>query len=61
MFPGCCEDPVIHERINDDMYAWVEEKAPGVRNSTGCPKKSLDYEPSLRMILDCPLYIMILK
>ena len=51
----CCEDPVIHERINDDMYAWVEEKAPGVRNSTGCPKKSLDYEPSLRMILHCPL------
>ena len=47
---GCCEDPVVHERITAPMYRWIEGSAPGIRSSLGCPQKSLDYEPSIRMI-----------
>ena len=58
---GCCEDPVVHERITVPMYRWIEEKAPGIRSSLGCPKKLLDYEPSIRisqMIFKKPLIII---
>ena len=58
---GCCEDPVVHERITAPMYRWIAEKAPGIRSSLGCPKKLLDYEPSLRisqMIFKKPLIII---
>ena len=47
---GCCEDPVVHERITSAMYRWIEDKAPGIRSSRGCQKKILDYEPSIRMM-----------
>ena len=36
---GCCADPVIYERINDEMKKWIWDTAPGVRESHGCPKK----------------------
>ena len=48
VYTDCCEDPVIHERINYEMDLWVEKKAPGVRRSLGCPIKQFDYIPSLR-------------
>ena len=36
---GCCVDPVTYERIDDEMKNWIWKKAPGVRESRGCPKK----------------------
>ena len=35
----CCDDPVIHERINEEIKTWLYFYAPGVRNSLGCPKR----------------------
>ena len=36
---GCCEDPVIHERITKEIKDWIQEKAPGTTDSRGCSKK----------------------
>ena len=36
----CCEDPVIHERITVEMKRWIQEQAPGTRDSRGCAKKA---------------------
>ena len=36
----CCEDPVIHERITVEMKRWIQEHAPGARDSRGCAKKA---------------------
>ena len=35
----CCDDPVIHERINEEIKTWLYYLAPGVRNSLGCPTR----------------------
>ena len=51
IFVECCQDPAVHERITISMRKWIEEHAPGVRRSEGCPKKVKHYEPSLRKIL----------
>ena len=36
---GCCADPVVYQRINDEIKTWIRKFAPGVRDSDGCPKK----------------------
>ena len=36
---GCCKDPVVYQRINEEIKDWVWKTAPGVRDSHGCPKK----------------------
>ena len=33
----CCMDPVVYTRVAT-LQAWIREKAPGVRDSKGCPK-----------------------
>ena len=35
----CCLDPVVYTRTNVGMRNWIRSKAPGVRDSAGCPKK----------------------
>ena len=45
-FAGCCEDPVMHERITKEIKQWLSSTAPGVRNSQGCTKKYYP-QPSL--------------
>ena len=37
----CCRDPFVHHRINDEIKKWIGEKAPGGRESHGCPKKRI--------------------
>ena len=42
---NCCEDPVIHERITQDIKDWINNKVEqaeylaGTSESTGCKKK----------------------
>ena len=38
-FGGCCEDPVMHERITKEIKQWLSTTAPGVRSTEGCTKK----------------------
>ena len=35
---GCCLDPVVYTRVAS-LHHWIRGKAPGVRDSAGCPKK----------------------
>ena len=40
----CCEDPVIHERITQNIKDWINNKVEqaglaGTSESTGCKKK----------------------
>ena len=37
----CCHDPAVYERINEEIKHWIWKKAPGVRDSRGCPKKEV--------------------
>ena len=37
----CCLDPVVYEGINEEIKSWIWQKAPGVRESMGCPKKKI--------------------
>ena len=37
----CCQDPVIYERVNEEIKRWIWKTAPGVRESVGCPKKEI--------------------
>ena len=38
--PGnCCLDPVVYQRVDDEIKHWIWNTAPGVRDSMGCPKK----------------------
>ena len=37
----CCLDPVIYERVNEEIKRWIWKTAPGVRESVGCPKKEI--------------------
>ena len=39
--PGCCRDPVVYQRINEEIRQWIWEKAPGVRDSSGCKKNEI--------------------
>ena len=34
----CCIDPVVYTRVAA-LQDWVRLKAPGVRDSKGCPKQ----------------------
>ena len=43
---NCCKDPVVFDRINEDIKRWIWQKAPGVRESQGCPKKKI---PSMNL------------
>ena len=44
--PGnCCLDPVVYQRVDEEIKHWIRNTAPGVRDSMGCPKKII------RMIL----------
>ena len=38
---NCCEDPVVYQRINEEVRDWIWGKAPGVRTSTGCKKNRI--------------------
>ena len=38
--PGdCCLDPVVYQRVDEEIKHWIRNTAPGVRDSLGCPKK----------------------
>ena len=37
----CCLDPVVYEGINEEIKSWIWQKAPGVREAIGCPKKKI--------------------
>ena len=37
----CCLDPVVYEGINEEIKSWIWQKAPGVRETIGCPKKKI--------------------
>ena len=45
----CCQDPVIYERVNEEIKRWIWKTAPGVRESVGCPKKEI-----IGMMYDLP-------
>ena len=36
---NCCDDPVVYQKINEEIKNWIWKTAPGVRDSNGCPKK----------------------
>ena len=36
---NCCDDPVVYQKINEEIKNWIWRTAPGVRDSNGCPKK----------------------
>ena len=36
---GCCDDPVVYQKINEEIKNWIWKTAPGVRDTNGCPKK----------------------
>ena len=36
---SCCLDPVVYERISEEMKSWIWSHAPGVRDTQGCPRK----------------------
>ena len=38
---NCCQDPVVYQRINEEIRQWIWEKAPGVRDSSGCKKNEI--------------------
>ena len=38
---NCCVDPVVYERINEEIKNWIWKTAPGVRESIGCQKKEI--------------------
>ena len=46
-YENCCEDPVIHQKIDREVKMWLWKKAPGVRSSEGCPTKLMPFTPSL--------------
>ena len=35
----CCKDPVVFQKLNEEIKRWIWKTAPGVRESVGCPKK----------------------
>ena len=37
----CCLDPIVYQRVNEEIKSWIWQKAPGVRESVGCPKKEI--------------------
>ena len=37
----CCQDPVIYERVNEEIKRWIWKTAPGARESVGCPMKEI--------------------
>lgn len=37
----CCKDPVVYQKLNEDIKRWIWKTAPGVRESVGCPKKKI--------------------
>ena len=47
---NCCADPVVYERVSEEIKSWIWEQAPGVRESLGCPKKEVleTFPPSMR-------------
>lgn len=47
---NCCADPVVYERVSEEIKSWIWEQAPGVRESLGCPKKEVleRFPPSMR-------------
>ena len=38
---NCCQDPVVYQRINEEVRDWIWKKAPGVRRSIGCKKNQI--------------------
>ena len=38
---GCCDDPAVYERINEETRDSIWEKAPGVRDTSGCRKNEI--------------------
>ena len=38
---NCCEDPVVYQRINEEVRDWIWKKAPGVRRSIGCKRNQI--------------------
>ena len=38
---NCCVDPVVYQRINEEIKNWIWKTTPGVRESIGCQKKEI--------------------
>ena len=57
---NCCEDPVIHERITQDIKDWINNKVEqsedlaGTSESTGCKKKYYSNQ-SMYDFMYCPM------
>ena len=50
----CCLDPIVYQRVNEEIKSWIWQKAPGVRESVGCPKKEI---PSMIDVFCASVYL----